>query len=122
MDAMIIANRNGNIACTQGGESMAGLSAAKSKGYVGPGDVGVLDSTAHMLKFIDFQEMYFQNNFSPEFRVKPKPELKNAPVFLSPEDLKKVPEPGKPLSGEDMDQFVLKISDEIARILELERK
>jgi threonine synthase len=122
MDAMIIANRNGNIACTQGGESMAGLKAAKENGYVGQDDVGILDSTAHMLKFIDFQEMYFQNNFNPEFRVKPKPELKNAPVFLHPDSLKKVPEPGKPLTGKDMDQFVLKISDEIAKILELERK
>ena len=122
MDAMIIANRNGNIACPQGGESMAGLRAAKAKGYVNPDDVGILDSTAHMLKFIDFQEMYFQNGFGPEFQIKPNPELKNAPLFLRPASLKKVPEPGKPLSGKDMDQFILKVSEEIARILELERK
>ena len=37
MDSMMIANRNGNIACTQGGESMAGLSKAIAKGYVRQG-------------------------------------------------------------------------------------
>jgi threonine synthase len=48
--------------------------------------------------------------------------LKNAPVFLKPERLKKIPEPGKPLEGEDMEKFVQEISAEIAGILELEKK
>ncbi len=51
MDAMIIANRSGNMACTQGGESMAGLKKAIEEGYVKSGEIGILNSTAHMLKF-----------------------------------------------------------------------
>ena len=97
MDSMIIANRNGNIACTQGGESMAGLRNAIQEGHVRSGEVGVLDSTAHMLKFLTFQEMYFHNTFGPEFDVRPRAELKNLPMLVKPEDLRKHPEPGKPL-------------------------
>jgi threonine synthase len=82
MDAMIISNRNGNIACTQGGESMAGLKRAIEKGYVHKSDVGILDSTAHMLKFISFQEKYFQDSFEPEFKVRPRQDLRNAPFLV----------------------------------------
>jgi threonine synthase len=119
MDAMIIANRNGNIACTQGGESMAGLKRAIQEGFVDQGEVGILDSTAHMLKFMTFQEMYFQNNFSPEFNVKPKSELKNAPALVKPKRLKNFPEPGKPLQEEEMRVFVREMTKEIAKILGL---
>jgi threonine synthase len=122
MDAMILANRNGNIACTQGGESMAGLRRALQEGHVHQGEVGILDSTAHMLKFISFQEMYFQDGFDPEFEVKPKPELKNAPVLIKPRSLKKFPQPGKPLEGEDMRLFIQETVAEIAEILGLEKK
>ncbi|MBN1832637.1 MAG: threonine synthase [Deltaproteobacteria bacterium] len=122
MDAMIIANRNGNIACTQGGESMAGLKKALEEGYVGPEEVGILDSTAHMLKFLPFQEMYFQDSFEPEFNIKPRPELKNAPTWIRPKDLRKYPEPGQPLQGEDMQAFVREMTKEIAGILNLKKK
>jgi threonine synthase len=122
MDAMIIANRNGNIACTQGGESMAGLKKALEEGYVSPEEVGVLDSTAHMLKFLPFQEMYFQDSFEPEFNIKPRPELKNAPTWVRPKDLRKYPEPGKPLQGEDMQEFIREMTKEIAGILNLKKK
>jgi threonine synthase len=122
MDSMIIANQHGNIACTQGGESMAGFKRAIEKGYTDSEDIGVLDSTAHMIKFMNFQEMYFQDDFGPEFDVKPRPDLKNAPVFLKPERLEKVPEPGKPLEDKDMEKFVQEIAAEIAGILELEKK
>jgi threonine synthase len=122
MDAMIIANRNGNIACTQGGESMAGLRRAVQEGLVHQGDVGILDSTAHMLKFISFQEMYFQDSFDPEFKVKPNPELKNTPVLVKPRSLKKFPQAGKPLEGEDMRLFTQETAAEIAKILRLEKK
>ena len=121
MDSMIIANRNGNIACTQGGESLAGLSKAVRKGYVQRGEVGILDSTAHMLKFLTFQEMYFNDSFDPAFDVKPKAELKNAPIMVKPKDLTKYPEPGKPLQGEAMKAFVREMSHEVARILGLEK-
>ena len=119
MDAMIRANRNGNIACTQGGESMAGLKRAIQKGFVDQGEVGILDSTAHMLKFMTFQEMYFQNGFAPEFNVKPRSELKNAPTLVKPKRVAKFPEPGKPLLEEDMRVFVREMTKEIAKILGL---
>ncbi|RLC19808.1 MAG: threonine synthase, partial [Deltaproteobacteria bacterium] len=120
MDNMIIANRNGHIACTQGGESLAGLRKAVEAGYVRSGDMAVLDSTAHVLKFAVFQDMYFQNTFGPEFHVTPREELRNAPVAVQPEGLEKYPEPGRPLSGKDMEEFVRRTTREIARILDLE--
>jgi threonine synthase len=122
MDAMIVANRNGNIACTQGGESLAGLKKALDAGYVLSNEIGVLDSTAHMLKFAGFQEMYFADSFDPEFNVKPKSELKNAPVQLRPEGLTKYPANRKPLSGEDLQDFVREMAAEIAKILGLKKK
>jgi threonine synthase len=122
MDSMMIANRNGNVACTQGGESMAGFSKAIAKGFVRHGETGILDSTAHMLKFITFQDMYFQDTFPPEFGVTPRAELKNAPSLIKPEKLQKFPQPGKPLQGDDMKRFVDETAAEIARILELKKK
>jgi len=122
MDSMIIANRNGNIACTQGGESLAGMKRAVNSGYIRPGEVGILDSTAHILKFSVFQDMYFNNTFDPRFNVSPKLELTNAPVLVNPETIPKYPAPGRPLSGENMDIFIREMSKEIARILDLKRK
>jgi threonine synthase len=122
MDAMILANRNGNVACTQGGETLAGFGRAVKKGYAKPGEVGVLDSTAHMLKFLTFQDMYFQDSFAPEFRVKPREELKNAPLLVKASTLDEFPQPGKPLEGEAMKRFIDHTVAEIARILELEKR
>jgi threonine synthase len=122
MDAMMIANRNGNVACTQGGETMAGLRRAVEKGYAKPGETGILDSTAHMLKFLSFQEMYFQDGFDPAFHVTPREELKNAPLLVKPETLAKFPEPGSPLEGEEMKRFVEVTVAEIARILSLKKR
>ena len=122
MDSMMIANRNGNVACTQGGESMAGFRKAIEKGFVRRGETGILDSTAHMLKFITFQDMYFQDTFPPEFGVTPREELKNAPSLIKPERLQRFPQPGKPLQGEDMKRFIEETVAEIARILELKRR
>lgn len=122
MDSMITANRNGHIACTQGGESLAGLKKAVKEGIVKKDEVAVLDSTAHMLKFLSFQEMYFNDGFDPAFNVVPRQELKNSPVFIKPEEIKKYPEPGKPLEGEDLAMYVQKISDEIAKTLGLEKR
>jgi threonine synthase len=121
MDSMIIANRNGNIACTQGGESMAGLRKAIQEGYVGSGEVGILDSTAHMLKFLTFQEMYFNDSFGPDYNVRPRSELKNAPRLMKAKKIDKYPEHGKPLHGEDLKQFIHETSLEIAKILNLEK-
>jgi threonine synthase len=84
MDSMLLANRHGHISCTQGGESLAGFRAAIREGLLAKDEVGVLDATAHHLKFIGFQQMYFDNTFPPEFEVAPKPEYQNRPQFLTP--------------------------------------
>ena len=84
MDWELLANRNGHIACTHGGESLAGLVKAIDKQFVNPDEVAIVDSTAHALKFSGFQEMYFNDRFPTEFEVKPAPELVNAPVYVHP--------------------------------------
>jgi len=121
MDWMLTANQNGHIACTQGGESLAGFAGAHQRGILSQDDVGILDATAHALKFSSFQEMYFNNSFPPEFEIIPRPDLINAPVLLHPEDLEKVPTPEKPLKGNDLEIFVKRISEEISRILHLKK-
>ena len=51
---------------------------------LGKDETPVLDATAHHLKFIGFQQMYFEDSFPPEFEVTPKPEYQNRPQFLTP--------------------------------------
>ena len=87
MDAMIRGNRHGHIACTQGGECLAGLIKARKLGLVSPDEHAVLDATAHSLKFAGYQDMYFTNSFPPEYGVTPDASLANAPALVvSPED------------------------------------
>ncbi|MDR1658723.1 MAG: threonine synthase [Desulfovibrio sp.] len=85
MDAMIKANRHGHIACTQGGECLAGLVNALAHGLVGGGERALLDATAHSLKFSGFQEMYLADAFPPEYGVRPDKSLANSPQELLPE-------------------------------------
>jgi threonine synthase len=82
MDATMLAGRHGHIACTQGGECLAGLLRARERGLVGANDPAVLDATAHILKFAGFQDMYFRNAFAPEYGISPDPALVNAPARL----------------------------------------
>ncbi len=82
MDSMIIANRAGHIACTQGGECLAGLLKAKADGMIGENELAILDSTAHIIKFSGFQDMYLQNNFDSAYGVVPKKELVNLPELI----------------------------------------
>jgi threonine synthase len=119
MDWEIVANRNGHIACTHGGESLAGLLAARDRGAIDSQDVVVLDSTAHALKFAGFQEMYFEQTFPEDYNVSPRADLINAPHFVHPADLEHVPAPGKPLKGKAFERFVLRTADEIAARLKL---
>ncbi len=121
MDWELLANRNGHIACTHGGESLAGLSKAISHGYVLPDEVAIVDSTAHALKFSGFQEMYFNDSFPEVFDIKPAPELVNTPVYVNPQDLKDIPGPGRPLYDKALKHFVQRISDEIASALALRK-
>lgn len=82
IESMLLANRHGHIACTQGGECLAGLRRAKDLGLLGPGELAILDATAHALKFSGFQDMYFQNSFGPEYEITPSRELSNAPRLV----------------------------------------
>ena len=122
MDWEIIANRNGHIACTHGGESLAGLVEASRRGIADKDDIAVIKSTAHALKFSGFQEMYFEQQFPPEFNIKPEPELINTPAYIHPKDLKRVPAPGKPLNEKDFKTFTRRVSEEIARLLDLKKR
>ncbi len=121
MDWHLRANQNGHIACTHGGECLAGLSTAVDQGLVSRDETAVIDSTAHALKFSGFQDLYFANRLPADFEIVPDPGLTNAPVYVHPKDLDKVPAPGKPLSGQDFDAFVQKVTLAIAADLELKR-
>jgi threonine synthase len=122
MDWQITANRHGHIACTHGGECLAGLVVAIKKGFVSKKDSAVLDSTAHALKFSGFQDMYFENKFPIEYGISSDKSLVNFPVLIHPKDLKKVPASGKPLKESDFKIFSNRVSDEIAEILDLQKK
>ena len=122
MDWQITANRHGHIACTHGGECLAGLVVAIKKGFISKNDLAVLDSTAHALKFSEFQDMYFNNKFSSEYGISSDKSLVNFPVLIHPKDLKKVPASGKPLKESEFTIFLNRISDEIAEILDLKKK
>ncbi|MBL0732301.1 MAG: threonine synthase [Desulfosarcina sp.] len=122
IDWELIANRNGHIACTQGGESLAGLVKASDQGLIGQNDVAILDSTAHAIKFSGFTETYFKNSFPAEFNIIPDPDFINAPVLVKPKDLQKIPEPGSPLEGDDFKIFVKRVSDNIAKLLKLKKQ
>ncbi len=105
MDHMLMANQNGHIACTQGGESLAGLIKDIKKKKVTKRECGVLNATAHALKFIGFQEKYFQNSFPPEYNIQPKKKFINHPVTLKNRDKK------------NYQQFIEKTAENIAKIL-----
>ncbi|MGX8718710.1 MAG: threonine synthase, partial [Desulfovibrio sp.] len=79
MDSMILANRHGHIACTQGGESFAGMLRAQELGLLDSGEYCILDSTAHALKFAGFQNMYFEDSFPEAYGVRARSELANHP-------------------------------------------
>ena len=122
MDSMLLANRNGHVVCTQGGESLAGLKQALNQKLIKEGDKAVLDSTAHFLKFAEFQTAYFEERLSPDFEIQPRPELINRPVYIQPEGLERLPEPGVRLDPDDFKAFVQAAADEIARALNLKPK
>ncbi|MFW5837051.1 MAG: threonine synthase [Desulfovibrionaceae bacterium] len=79
IEGMLQANRRGHIACTQGGECLAGLRRALELGLVSKDETSILDATAHHLKFIEFQQMYFENRFPESYGITARSELANAP-------------------------------------------
>jgi threonine synthase len=121
MDATMAANKNGHIVCTQGGESLAGLMRAREMGISSDKETGILDSTAHSLKFSGFQQMYLEDSFPEEFGVKPNKEYRNSPVSIIPEGIKKMPGTGEPLTEKDLQVFVRASAETIANILSLKK-
>ena len=113
MDAMIQANRHGHIACTQGGECLAGLLNAHALGLIGGDEHAVLDATAHSLKFAGFQDMYFNDAFPPEYGVTPDKSLANRPELLLPESARQ---------GRDMAEFARLGAEAVVERLGLKRK
>ena len=121
MDWGLLANRNGHIACTHGGESLAGLVTARERDIVNRHEIAVVDSTAHALKFSGFQDMYFSKSFPAEFNISSDIDLINAPLYIHPDDLAKVPSSGTPLTGNDLKHFVTRTAEEIAKNLGLKK-
>jgi len=113
MDSMIQANRHGHIACTQGGECLAGAKRAKELGLVSESETLVLDATAHHLKFIGFQQMYFENSFPAEFGVTPRRELANRPeLIITPDEKKRL----------DARAYVVKAAENVVERLHLTKR
>jgi len=110
VEGMLEANRNGHIACTQGGESLAGLLRAVRQGSVSRDKTAVLNATAHSLKFQSFQQMYFEDGFPPEYDIVPRPELINRPRQVRGGDIS---------PGADRDAFVTGAAGEIKELLGL---
>ncbi|MGC9194382.1 MAG: threonine synthase [Syntrophobacteraceae bacterium] len=118
MDSMLFANRNGHIACTQGGECLAGIRKAVAENLVDVKRTAVLDATAHALKFAVFQDKYFADAFEPQFEVVPKKPMQNAPFSISLPD--SVPNPaGGSLEAEEFNKFVQYSASVIADMLGL---
>ena len=82
IEGMLLANRYGHVVCTQGGESIVGLKAALDRGMVKKDSKVVVDSTSHQLKFMNFQQMYFEGNYPSEYEISPRKELQNKPISL----------------------------------------
>lgn len=113
IESMLLANRHGHIACTQGGESLAGCIRAKELGLISDNEEAVLDSTAHQLKFIGFQDMYYQDSFPEEFGINADKSLANAPeLIISPQEKKKL----------TAAEYVSKAAGNIVQKLGLEKK
>lgn len=119
MDWQLMANRNGHITCTQGGECLAGLAAAVKGNLVTTSETAVLDATAHAIKFSEFQNQYFEQRIPEEYHITPDPGRINLPSLVMPDNKENVPSQSNRLNPEDFQKFVKDISDKIARQLNL---
>lgn len=119
MDWQLTANQNGHIACTQGGECLAGLVKAKAMGLIARNETVVLDATAHAIKFSEFQDLYFKNRIPGPYHIVPDPERVNLPELVSPENPDLVPSQEKRLEKSEFAQFVQEISEKIAQKMDL---
>ncbi len=121
MDNMILANRSGLTICTQGGEGLAGLREALRRGFIGPDERAVIDSTAHALKFAEFQNAYFQDELQDGFEVRASAALVNRPQDIRPAGVP-LPEAGRTQSPEDRAAYVAAAARDIAAALGLKNR
>ncbi len=82
IEGMLEANRFGHVVCTQGGESIAGLRKAVLQGLFKKGQTVVVDSTSHQLKFSNFQQLYFEKAYPPEYEITSREKFINKPILL----------------------------------------
>lgn len=122
MDWALTANRNGHIACTHGGECLAGLVGAVKTQILESTETAIIDSTAHALKFSGFQDMYFEGTMPPEYGISPKPELINRPSLVKSKGVTRFPSHQNPLAGEALDLFVRKTAEDIAARIGLTKR
>ncbi|MCA1742638.1 MAG: threonine synthase [Desulfovibrionales bacterium] len=115
VEGMLLANQNGHISCTQGGECLAGMLKVRESGLLDRGETAVLDATAHALKFSGFQEMYFSNSFSEEYKIVPRDKYVNQPVqVLNAEEKERLAE--KDFTAEAVRQIALLLGLDQTRI------
>jgi threonine synthase len=119
MDWQLTANQNGHIACTQGGECLAGLVKARAMGLVSVNETAVLNATAHAIKFSEFQDLYFKNQIPEPYHIVPDPDRTNLPELISPDDPNLVPSQEKRLGKSEFSQFVQEICNKIAQKMDL---
>lgn len=120
MDWQLQANHNGHIACTQGGECLAGLAKAFELKIVSSHEIAILDATAHAIKFSEFQDLYFKNAIPKDYKISSNPDFINLPSLVLPDDKDLIPSQEKRLNEKDFQGFVKDISDKIAKKLKLE--
>ena len=119
MDWQLIANKNGHITCTQGGECLAGLVQAAGQKIVTREETAILDATAHAIKFSGFQDLYFKSTLPDAYKVVSNPDNINQPSLILPDDPDCIPSQKKRLKGKEFQKFVTDISDKVAERLNL---
>ncbi len=119
MDWQLTANKNGHIACTQGGESLAGLVQAVKQRIVTKKETAILNATAHAIKFSEFQDLYFNSKIPEDYKIDPDPDNINRPSLIQPDDPDIIPSQKKRLGEKDFQKFVQDVSDKIAERLNL---
>ncbi|MCK5098911.1 MAG: pyridoxal-phosphate dependent enzyme, partial [Desulfobacteraceae bacterium] len=119
MEWYLEANQNGHIACTQGGECLAGLFQAVKEKIVSIDETAIVDATAHALKFSNFQNLYFEQKLPKEFNIKHDLRFINLPSLVMPDNGMPVPSQENRLKPDEFKVFVADISQKIAKKLNL---
>ena len=119
MDSQLLANKNGHIACTQGGECLAGLVEALKKNIVTNNETAILDATAHAMKFSNFQDLYFKSQIPEDYKIVTDVNNINQPSLILPDDPTIIPSQKNRLGEKNFQNFIKDISGKIAKRLDL---